>query len=283
MTYCYRPIRFIGLFALCLALAPSRTVTGEWLASDGPMAASEAIPDVAVSVGRDFADLCRNDPVRALAASIGQYDREVEGYTCTFVKQERINGKLHDIETIACDFRQSPYSVLMRWTGGKGRADAMLYVAGDNDGDLLIVPSHDVAKRALRVLGKHYAKRKLDSSDAREAARYPANQFGLRNAAERVYVAWKSAGDRGALRVEYQGVLDVPELGGRPCHVLHRTCLAPEEDGLTEVTVFLDAETEFQVGAVLRAGQSPIATYYFRDLRLNPRYPAGHFSAAGLR
>jgi outer membrane lipoprotein-sorting protein len=48
---------------------------------------------------------------------------------------------------------------------------------------------------------------------------------------------------------------------------------------MTHVTLLFDAQTLLQVGAVLMSGRDLIASYHFRDLRLNPRFDANHFLA----
>ncbi|HKB03303.1 MAG TPA: DUF1571 domain-containing protein, partial [Gemmataceae bacterium] len=276
-TLLYRPVTFGGLLVLCLAFAPARRVTGDRELVGHP----SALPPAASAgpAARSFAELCRDDPVEAIARSMRKYKAEVEGYSCILVKRERINGELRDPEVIACDFQEAPFAVIMRWVEGKARAEAMLYAAGQNGDQLLIVPASDLGKSALKLIGRTYAKRALTSEDAKSASRYPANQFGIYCGTARVYDAWKAAHERGALRTEYEGVRPIPEMNGRPCHVLRRNCLVPEEDGLTQVTILFDAETHFQVGAVLMAGAELIGRYYFRDLRLNPKFDALHFSA----
>jgi hypothetical protein len=260
--------------------APARRVTGDLEVSGRPSALPASRLD---PTRKSFGDLCRDDPVQAIATAMRKYKSDVESYSCTLVKQERIRGELRDRETIACDFREAPFSVLMRWIEGKGRVDAMLYVAGENGDQLLLVPSSETLKAALRVMGKTYGKRALNSDDARSAARYPANQFGLYHGTERVYSAWRAAKEAGALRTQYDGVRAIPELGGRPCHVLHRTCVVPEDDGLTRVTLMFDTETLLQTGSVLMAGDELLATYYFRDIKLNPKFDADHFSPERLK
>jgi len=280
-TLLYRPVTFGGLLVLCLAFAPARRVTGDRELVGHP----SALPPAASAgpAARSFAELCRDDPVEAIARSMRKYKAEVEGYSCILVKRERINGELRDPEVIACDFQEAPFAVIMRWVEGKTRAEAMLYAAGQNGDQLLIVPASDLGKSALKLIGRTYAKRALTSEDAKSASRYPANQFGIYCGTARVYDAWKAAHERGALRTEYEGVRPIPEMNGRPCHVLRRNCLVPEEDGLTQVTILFDAETHFQVGAVLMAGAELIGRYYFRDLRLNPKFDALHFSAERLK
>jgi len=276
-TYLYRPGSFVGLLILCLMFAPARRFTGDHQLVSRPSAAPPAAASVPAT--KTFAELCRDDPVEAIARSLRKYKAEVEGYSCTLVKRERINGELRDPETIACDFQEAPFAVLMRWVAGKDRADATLYAAGQNGDQLLIIPASDALKALVRLAGRTYARRGLTSDDAKSASRYPANEFGIYWGAARVYNAWKAAQERGALRTDYEGLRPIPELDGRPCHVLRRTCLTPEEDGLTQVTVLFDAETLMQTGAVLMAGDQLIASYYFRDVRLNPKFDATHFSA----
>jgi Protein of unknown function (DUF1571) len=280
-TSLYRPASFLALLVLCLMFAPARRVTGDRHVAGHPSVAAPGATDGPSA--KSFADLCRDDPVAAIAQSLRKYKAEVLGYSCTLVKRERIGGELRAAEVIACDFQEAPFAVLMRWVEGKNRAEAMLYAAGQNGDQLLIVPAGDLQKSALRLLGRPYAKRALTSEDAKAAARYPADQFGIYFGSARVYDTWKAARDRGTLRAAYDGVRPIPELNGRPCHVLRRACVVPEEDGLTRVTLCFDAETLLQVGAVLMAGDELIASYHFRDVRLNPKFDVRHFSADRLK
>jgi hypothetical protein len=147
----------------------------------------------------------------------------------------------------------------------------------------LAVPANPTLKKMMNAVGRQYARRKLDSPDAKSSSRYPPNEFGIYCATARVYDAWTAARLRGALRTEYLGLVPVSELDGKRCHAIRRTCLSPEEDGLTEVTIQFDPDTLFQVGAVLVAGNDLIGRYHFADVKLNPRIPAERFSPGSLR
>jgi hypothetical protein len=278
-TFFYQPVAFVALLVVCLMFAPSRRLIGDVQISGQPSPLT-VVPKEAPR--KPFTDLCRDDPVGALAASLAKYEG-VEGYTCTFIKRERIDGKLKDVETIACDFQESPYAVLMRWKGGVGRAEAMMYAAGAHDDQLLIVPAGEFQKKAVKTLtGRTYAKRALTSADAKGAARYPANEFGMASGTRRVYRAWQAAEQRKQLAAEYVGLVDVPELG-RKCHVLRRTVNPSEEEGLTSVTVMFDPELLLQVGSVLMAGDDLIASYFFKDIVLNPKFDKAHFAVEKLK
>ena len=63
---------------------------------------------------------------------------EIDDYTCTFVKRERVDGRLLDEEKLALKLRHRPLSVYMRfieppWSAGK----EAIYAEGKNDGKLL--------------------------------------------------------------------------------------------------------------------------------------------------
>jgi hypothetical protein len=276
-TFIYQPVCFILLLALCLMFAPVRLVTGDRTIHSVPSDLN-AIVAPAVASDRPFAELCRDDPVAALNVSLKRYQRDVERYTCTFVKQERIGGKLRDREVIRCDFRESPFAVRMEWLEGAGRAKVMLYPAGDREDHLYVVPSNKIARAALP-----YVARNLNDASVRAASRYPANEFGLCNGVRRLIQDWQLAKDHGILRTRYDGVKTVPELGNRACHVIHRDCVVPEHDGMTAVTVYFDTETLLQAGAVLKTGDDLLATYYFNDLVLNPKFDANLFAVERLK
>ena len=281
MRTCLHLSATLVLLIICLMFAPARRVTGDRElvgrpSLDPPPASSSAGP-------RSFADLCRDDPVEALATSIRKYRAEVEGYTCTVLMHERIDGRLLNPQTAECDFRESPFSVRMRFIGATEGAETILYVRGENQDMFLVVPAAPGLKKTLHLLGRNYARRKLDSADARSASRYPPNEFGLQRAAERVHAAWSAARDRGELRTEYLGLLPVPELDGKLCHTIRRSCVTPEEDGLTQITLQFDPDTLLQLGGILMAGDELIGRYHFANVKLNPRLAADRFSADTLR
>jgi hypothetical protein len=282
-TFTYSASCFTVLLVLCLMFAPSRRVVGDRMASASPH--EEVLPDLHVTTTKDFATLCKSNPLEAITESMRAYKKlNAEGYTCTFVKQERLGGKLHPQETINCAFREVPFSVLMRWQDGKRRAEATLYVAGENDERLLIIPATDIEKRIVRnVRGTPYALRALDSSDAKNAARYPANQFGLFKLTTQVYTAWNTASEQNALQVVYRGVESVPQLDGRKCHVLERTCREVEEDAITKVVVYFDVESKLQLGTILYAGDEMLALYFYKNVQFNPEFGVSHFKAENFQ
>jgi hypothetical protein len=218
------------------------------------------------------------DPLLFLEKCLERYDKqEIKGYSCTFQKQERIGGKLQPSEETEVFFRAKPFSVSMHWVRGAKRAATVLYVEGENDNKMLVRPT-GLAGAFVKV-----AARDPEGEEARQAGRYTIKQFGLRKSLERTFTDWKAMRDKGTLKVAYLGVRKVREVGDKPCYTIRRTAVEPEKDGLSEVTVYIDKETWFQVGTVLKGEENKlIGEYLFRDIHLNPKFKPNQFEASGL-
>jgi hypothetical protein len=222
--------------------------------------------------------LAKKDPVAFLRACLLRYGREVKGYRCTLQKQERLGGKLQRSEVIDVAFREKPFSALLDWREGARLAQRVLYVRGENRGKLLVRPA-GWRSRFVSVV-----ERDIDSPDARNSGRYPLSEFGIAVGMRRALAAWEAARKNDALHVAYLGEKKVPEAGDRVCWVLKRTGYArPEEDGITESTLYYDSETWLQVGSVLKADRGALlGEYFFRDVRLNPKFDPDTFTRAAL-
>lgn len=62
--------------------------------------------------------------------------RGIADYTCLFLKQERINGKLQEMETILLKVKEYPFSVYMKWVKDPLLGQEILYVQGQNNNRL---------------------------------------------------------------------------------------------------------------------------------------------------
>ncbi len=230
--------------------------------------------------GFPLENLLHARPVDFLQLCLDRYDREVHSYTCTFVKKERIAGKLYppekdQYEVIHVAFREEPFSVFFDWVAKPKLASRVLYVEGQNDDKMLARPF----VRLLPVM-----TRAVDSPDAKSSGRYTIAEFGLGKAMRRTVKAMRAAEARGALHLRYEGKVKLAEVGERECYKFVRTPYAPPEDeGVNELTVYVDCETGLQVGSILRdADGRLIAEYFFRDIVLNPDIPDKQFSRAAL-
>ena len=101
---------------------------------------------------------------------------------------------------------------------------------------------------------------------------------------ERTLASWVCAQKRGCLHIEYLGLKPIPELNNRVCYILHRTGYdKPEHDGVTDLVAYIDKETWLHTGSVLRDAKGElIAAYFFRDVQINPSFPANIFTRQGM-
>ncbi len=273
--------------ALCLAAAPLGPPRPPKVAETGPaLSACEKLP-----TAEEFAALARTDALAMLNASMSRYRCEVKGYTCVMHKQERVGGSLGKPEIIDIAFRDDPFAVVMKWRQGAGLANATLYAKGENNGQLL-------AKSFIGLVTPSDPGGTL----ARRSSRFSIADFGIHRGALRTYTVWKRASDRGTLRTEFLGTKPVPELNGRVCHWIRRTVDPPEvdnfsldetelrtpeqfpKDAIGTVTILIDVETWLHLGSDIRHPDgSLIASYYFRDVALNPKFDREQFLPGVLK
>jgi hypothetical protein len=220
-------------------------------------------------------ELAENDPVEFLQRCLNRYDKEVHGYRCIFVKQERVNGKLRKKEKILVHFREKPFSVHMEWLDGRDKAIRTLYVENEHNGLLVVRAFHNL----MPLMHK-----KVDAADVKETSRFPVTEFGTYKGAQSTLESMRAAQENGTLYVSYEGIMRVKELGNRLCYKFIRAPqVPPEAEGINDLTVYIDLETHMQVGSVLRDTKGElIAEYFFRDIELNPTYSDKQFTPNSL-
>lgn len=235
---------------------------------------------IGVRGGVPLENLLANQPLEFLEMCLERYEREVHSYSLTFLKRERVGGKLYPpsgFEKVQVHFREHPFSVYMHWLEHANKAQTVLYVKGENNNKLLARPTG-------RLLGALVVSRDVDSPDARESGRYTVAEFGLYQAMKRSVDAMIAARQRGTLHLRYEGVVTLAEVGDRPCYKFVRTPYEPpEEDGVNELVLYIDRETWLQVGSVLKDAEGRlIGEYFFRDIELNPMFPEKQFQRGAI-
>jgi len=264
--------RLLLCLPLCLLLAPA----GPRDTERPPAAPITAVADDggALPTQEQMKRLAETDPVAFLQACIRRYDREVKGYHCILHKQERLQGTLQPSETIACDFREDPFSVLMDWREGTRLAKRTLYVKGENKDNILVKPAGLLALAGV-------VERDPLGTDAKKSSRVPITEFGIRIGMGHALAPGEAAQKQNALHVEFLGEAKVKEAGDRVCWKLHRKDYKKPEDidGVADAVFYYDKETWLQVGTTLKdADGKLLGEYWFRDIQLNPDFKAGTFS-----
>ncbi len=237
-----------------------------------PIASKLAVSISGKTVGGDASAVERR--VKALATSshadllafCRRHVREsYRDYTCTFIKQEKINGKLRKPQTLHARFLADPYSVALKWVENPDMADRALFVQGKYGDQMVVRPTSSF----LRALVGGSVLRKPDGEQAMKYSLRPINAFGFGKSLadlERVYRAAEKAGH---LQEEFVG-FGTPELTGRRCAILKRT-LPPEDDYPAKVThVYIDLE--YLVPTVVEGlgwDDELSCRYVFTDIRFN--------------
>lgn len=126
--------------------------------------------------------------VRRAKASLAAMT-SIKDYSAVMVKQERINGKLNDMEFMHAKIRNEPFSVYLRFLSPQSIRDReVIYIAGQNNGNLI---AHESPNRGLIGI---LAQTKLVGSTslaptstlAMIGNRYPITEIGLLNLTKRL-------------------------------------------------------------------------------------------------
>ncbi len=249
---------------LCLAIGSDRVQNLTSVLSHPAQVSKEAMPV--------------DDPVDFLKECLRRFDeRNIAGYEMVMLKQERLGGQLQPSEEIEVRYRTKPHSVVLKWIKGERKATSAMFVEGENNNMLLIHPA-GIAGRLIKVV-----ERDPEGEDAKQSGRYSMREFGLRATMQRTLGGFERAKALGTSKMSYLGVLKVKELNDRLCYAFKRIDAQPQEDGFSDVTIYIDKETWIQVGTLLKADDGKvIAEYLFRDIKFNPTFKPEQFTRAIL-
>jgi hypothetical protein len=259
-----------GLFLLNFNLPQAvRAPLSVALAIDGRQVGHDS-PEALARIER----LAREDQVALLELCLAEYGRRFRDYTCTFVKQERLAGKLAPQQTIAVSFTGSPFRVGMRWTKNPPRGDRVLYVSGRYGGKMLVRPTSGLLRALAPTVSRDPA-----GEDALRSTRRPVTQFGFRRGLERLLKVYRLARRRGESQEAFGGFAEV---AGRKTVVLvrrlpdaqtYRHLAAP----LTRVYVDLEWLVPVMVEGMEADGSRLICRYLYKDVKFNVGLGADDF------
>jgi hypothetical protein len=238
---------------------------------------TEESPVIDAPAAETLDEILRRDPYSFFPMSLRKYDDTIQGYAHSFDKHERINGVLRKPEKCEVRFREKPFAVHMSWTEGAGLASKVLFVEGENNGKMLAR-----GWGPLKFLG--IQTRDVDGADAKASGRFTIAQFGFKKSTERTLASMKRAKDNGKLFLKYEGIVPVEKLGGQKCHKFVRSPYdPPEEDQLSELTLYYDTEHWLQVGAILRDVKGQLlGEYFFSNVQINPEFSDKQFTRDAL-
>ena len=155
-----------------------------------PAAPVPAVANAAAAAGFDLVQQPGEHPlaptIRTLNSVLAHIDQNVSDYSCTFKKQERVEGDLSDAQTMFMKVRQQPFSVYMYFLGpptNQGRE--VLFVDGQNEGKMVVLEAG-----WKRMAGKM----NIDPTGtlAMRGQKYPITNVGIRNLTAKVLAVAES-------------------------------------------------------------------------------------------
>jgi hypothetical protein len=293
LTRTTRPIFPAVAAALCvsaLGIAQSQLTEPVYrVANDIAVAApvqSVAAADVkpsspaGVRVAMDFSRQNDEHPlipvIRVCKASLDEIDRNIRDYSCTLVKQERVDGELAEHQHIFMKIGHEPFSVYMSFLKPhQGRE--VLWVAGQNNGEMVVLEAG-----WKRVLGKI----NLDpqGATAMSGQKYPITRVGIRNLTASLVRQFEDDTKYGECDVTTK---EDTKISGRPATMVQIVHPVPRRNFRAHVArIFFDNELGIPIhyDAYLwpdqPGGRPPLEeSFTYTNLKINNGFTARDFDA----
>jgi len=223
--------------------------------------------------------MARKAPLELLREAQRRYRENVIDYTCTFQKQERLDGRLTKVQETEVKFREKLQSVCMHWTKNAAKARRVIYVEGKwtkgGQPAALCEPHGSVARLIVRSIVMP-----INGPEAKAASRRTIDQFGFANALELIVKYSVMAKQTGELKLEYTGEGTVDD---RPTYIFKRVLPYTGEDGKYPdrlLVYHLDKETLLPVMCASYAddeGKELLGQYMYTNVKLNARLTDADF------
>jgi Protein of unknown function (DUF1571) len=215
--------------------------------------------------------------VRVLKICLDNIDKNIRDYSCTLVKQERVDGDLVEPQHIAMKLRHQPFSVYMRFLKPyQGRE--VLYVDGQNNNEMFVME----AGWKRTIAGKmSFAP---DSAIVMRGQKYPITRVGIRNLMAQL-IKYNEAEMQYA-ECEVSSNPDV-KITGRSTTMVQVMHPIPRQNFRAHITrIFLDNELRVPIhydnfGWPDKPGAQPPLeeSYTYANLKLNNGFTARDFDS----
>jgi hypothetical protein len=222
----------------------------------------------------DLRELARKDPAALARLARERCERELRDYTCLFLKRERVNGKLGDLEEIEVRDRNDPLSVYMIWKRNASQARRVLFqdtaqFLNDRGEKLARV---EPAGALIRLIVSDILM-PIHGERARQTSRRSIDEFGFKSTLALLERYNGLGAERGVLDYRYQGE---GEIDGRPTFVFVRHLPYDGPNGPypdAKMVMHLDQEWLLPTAVYSYAdheGKVLLGSYVHKHVRLNP-------------
>ncbi len=207
------------------------------------------------------------EPLRTVRQSLAKLD-DVKDYTATFSKKERLVQRRTKLlsQTIKVKVRQEPFSLYLNYQDRRERGREVLYVDGDNRGNMLVVEGPRLNNWVIALAP--------NDDGVMKESRYPITEFGLKSMAERIIEQWEAESNYGDITVKHY---ENAKLGDKECLAIESSHPQPQRQFKFHMTrVFIDKRSRLlvrveQYGWPTESGQPPpiIEQYSYSEISTN--------------
>lgn len=221
------------------------------------------------------------DPMSIARMGREKLEREVTGYSCLFVKQEFVGGKLKDVEEIEVRYRVKPTSVFMFWKKGLDQVKRALFVDSpkyvDRSGQK--IAKIEPAGALIRLVVSE-VEMPIHGKQAKEASRRTIDEFGFRSTLDILEKYNQIGAKNGVLEYRYEGegmiddrptlmfVRRLPYSGPNGQYPDAKMILHIDQEHLLPTAVYSYADSE---------GKKLLGSYVYKQIRLNPGFTDADF------
>ncbi len=226
-------------------------------------------------------ELANHDPWALARLGHQRCERDIHEYTCLFLKQERIDGKLRDVEEIEVRYRDEPKAVYMIWKRNADQAKRVLFqdtaeFVNDKGEKVARVEPAGVLIRLVvaDILMPIHGKR------ARQSSRRSIDEFGFLSTLDLLDHYNQLGADNGVLHLRYEGE---GEIDGRPTFKIVRYLPYNGPDGTwpdAKMVMHIDQEWLLPTAVYSyadREGRELLGSYVHTKVKLNPGLDADAF------
>jgi rhodanese-related sulfurtransferase len=223
---------------------------------------------------RALEERMKADSLGFLREARERFLKKVPGYSCNFVKQELIQGKMSKEQHMAVKCRHEPFSVAMEWTKNADRARKVLYVEGEIVGKHGEMYAKVQPNGWLARLVVNSVERDIHGKDARKSARRYIDQFGFANSLELIIRYAEIAKQRGDLDLVYSGE---DQVEGRPTYRFERRLPYSEKTPLyPDALLIVHIDQEWFVPLLCESyadhdKEKLLGRYLLKDVNLNAK------------
>lgn len=256
---------------------PAGTATTPAGATAAPPAASTATP---AKIVFDLVQKPGEHPLvpvlRVIKLSQEEIDNNIRDYSCTLVKQERVDGELGEKQHIFMKVMHQPFSVYMSFLQPYAGRE-VLYVAGQNNGQLTVLEAG-----FKRMLGKV----NLDpvGTLAMRGQKHPITSVGMRNLTDKLTKIWEAEAKFAECEVTTNPSTKVAGRSATMVQIVHP--IARQDFHFHAARLFFDNELKIPIhfDAYLwpaqEGGDPPLEeSYTYTNLKINNGFTAGDFDS----